>query len=198
MRWKSREIPGNTAPDADSDYVSRAEALKRRVADAARALTDRGIRPTVTPSAPPWAVARRMTSRPPSKRGRSRIRPPMARVSRAPRPGSPFPSKSPISRMSCGSAPPSPPRSNRQAAHSRGRSRCARPTRNRYVNRSRACAASCSRNRLPSVNCAPKPPAMRQLRATSSPASTRPRRENASSCARWAAREHVSRSSKRP
>jgi hypothetical protein len=42
------ETPGITAPDTESDYLSRAEALQRRVADAARALSDRGIRPTVT------------------------------------------------------------------------------------------------------------------------------------------------------
>lgn len=42
------ETPGNTVFGSDEDYFSRVEALRQRVADAARTLTDRGIRPTVT------------------------------------------------------------------------------------------------------------------------------------------------------
>ena len=41
------ETPANPAPNSESDYFSRQEALRRRVAEAARALTDRGISPTV-------------------------------------------------------------------------------------------------------------------------------------------------------
>jgi Plasmid replication region DNA-binding N-term len=41
------ESPTNPAPNSESDYFSRREALRRRVAEAARALTDRGISPTV-------------------------------------------------------------------------------------------------------------------------------------------------------
>jgi hypothetical protein len=37
----------NPAPNSESDYFSRQEALRRRVAEAARALADRGIAPTV-------------------------------------------------------------------------------------------------------------------------------------------------------
>ena len=41
------ESPANPAPSSESDYFSRQEVLRRRVAEAARALTDRGIAPTV-------------------------------------------------------------------------------------------------------------------------------------------------------
>lgn len=41
------EGPTNPASNSESDYFSRREALQRRVAEAARALTDRGIAPTV-------------------------------------------------------------------------------------------------------------------------------------------------------
>ena len=41
------ESPANPAPNSESDYFSRQEALRRRVAEAARALTDRGMAPTV-------------------------------------------------------------------------------------------------------------------------------------------------------
>jgi hypothetical protein len=40
--------PGNTASDGESEFFARRETLRRRVADAARTLTDRGITPTVT------------------------------------------------------------------------------------------------------------------------------------------------------
>ena len=41
------EAPRNTAPDAESEFFVRREALRHRVADAARTLSDRGITPTV-------------------------------------------------------------------------------------------------------------------------------------------------------
>ncbi len=41
------ETPEKSVFGSDEDYFSRVEALQRRVADAARALNDRGIRPTV-------------------------------------------------------------------------------------------------------------------------------------------------------
>lgn len=41
------EGPTNPASNSESDYFSRREALQRRVAEAARALADRGIAPTV-------------------------------------------------------------------------------------------------------------------------------------------------------
>jgi hypothetical protein len=41
------ESPTDPAPNSESDYFSRREALRRRVAEAARALTDRGMAPTV-------------------------------------------------------------------------------------------------------------------------------------------------------
>jgi hypothetical protein len=41
------ESPANPTPNSESDYFSRREALRLRVAEAARALSDRGIAPTV-------------------------------------------------------------------------------------------------------------------------------------------------------
>jgi hypothetical protein len=41
------ENSSHPAPNSESDYFSRREALRLRVAEAARALTDRGIAPTV-------------------------------------------------------------------------------------------------------------------------------------------------------
>ena len=42
------ETPENPAPEAKDEFFVRREALRRRVANAARTLTDRGITPTVT------------------------------------------------------------------------------------------------------------------------------------------------------
>jgi hypothetical protein len=42
------ETSEKTAAAGGNEFLARREALERRVAVAARALTDRGIRPTVT------------------------------------------------------------------------------------------------------------------------------------------------------
>src|ERR1700675_122682 len=41
------QSPASPASNSESDYFSRREALRQRVGEAARALTDRGISPTV-------------------------------------------------------------------------------------------------------------------------------------------------------